>query len=827
IAARWSLGGRSTEALIGEAMDGPFALDLRRDGPHGLIAGTTGAGKSELLQTLVASLALGNRPDALSFVLVDYKGGAAFRDCARLPHCAGLITDLDGHLVDRALKSLDAELKRRERVLADAGAKDIDDLIAGGGSLPRLVIVIDEFASLVEEVPDFVTGVVGIGMRGRSLGVHVVLATQRPGGVVTADLRANVNLRLCLRVADAQESTDVVEVPDAASIPRSLPGRALARTGQGEVTTFQTARVGGPRAGGPAAAVPTEAAAATLEALGTDPLPDDVADGANDAVADATETDLSALVDAVVGAAEAEALAIPAAPWLAPLADVVPLSVVEAAPATLVGPVGGPLTVPVGLADLPAQQAQVPFGLDLDRVGNLAVVGTARSGRSTLVRTLVGGLARRVGADDLHVYAIDGSGRGLAGLAVLPHVGAVAPVDDAERVERIVRLVGDEVDRRQRAGSDGDPSIVLVLDGYEAVIHRYAERDGGWLLDALDRIVREGSSVGVHTVLTTDRTGFSLRLASAFPARLVLRQADRDDDAVVGLDPRQVPSVRPPGRAVWADGGVEVQVGHLGTDPSAAAQDAALAAVADRVIAPARRPRRVEPLPDVVDLAAVAGAERGGTEAVVGIDADAAPVLVDVAALAPGYVVAGPAGTGRSTALLALLQSLPGLDDGRLRAVVLTPRPSPLRQIDHPAVTVLGGAIDADDLEDALDEALEAATVGALLVIDDAELVPDGKLTRLLETRVRGGRDEGLAVVVAATTDDLLLHRYRGWLADLRRARTGLLLAPGSPTDGEVFDLKLPRSTGGTVPPGRGLVVDRGRAEPVQVAWPTVAVAAT
>ncbi|HEY6481283.1 MAG TPA: FtsK/SpoIIIE domain-containing protein, partial [Streptosporangiaceae bacterium] len=244
IAVGWRTGGRSTVAVVGESYDGPFAIDIRRDGPHGLIAGTTGSGKSELLQTIIASLAVANRPDELTFVLVDYKGGSAFADCARLPHTVGMVTDLGPHLVQRALASLSAELTRREHLLAGAAAKDIEDYqrTADGGPLPRLVLVIDEFASLVRDLPDFVTGLVSIAQRGRSLGIHLLLATQRPSGAVSADIRANANLRIALRVTDPAESSDVIDAPDAAGIAKSTPGRAYVRLGHGSLVPFQAAR---------------------------------------------------------------------------------------------------------------------------------------------------------------------------------------------------------------------------------------------------------------------------------------------------------------------------------------------------------------------------------------------------------------------------------------------------------------------------------------------------------------------------------------------------------------------------------------------------------
>ncbi len=566
-----SPGGRCTEAVVGAGGTGPFAVDLRADGPHGLVAGTTGAGKSELLQTLVTSLAVGNRPDALNFVLVDYKGGSAFKDCRLLPHCVGLVTDLDGHLAARALASLTAELKRRETLLAAAGAKDIEEYWAltdgqAPEPLPRLVIVIDEFATLVEEVPEFVSGVVGIGMRGRSLGVHVLLATQRPGGTVSADMRANLNLRICLRVADNGDSVDVIGVPDAARIGRETPGRAYARTGYNDLTLFQAARVGvalstaaGPEATAGGARRAPQVEPLSVPAMGNRPPEIEGEEGAASG-----PTELTLLVAAVNQAACELGVQAGSSPWLPPLGQVIPVQAV----ACRVGPDAvGPLRAVIGVVDVPEAQTQEPFVLDLARAGSVLVGGSVRSGRSTTLRTIAAGLCRSAGPADLHMYAIDCGNRALDPLAALPHCGAVVSADDPDRLTRLMQMLGAQVQSRARSGSgDPGPAVVVLVDRLEAFVSRYGERDGGQLVDAFDRLLREGRAVGVHFVMSGDRTAFTSRLASAVEARLVLRQADRSDYSLFGLDARQVPAHMPNGRAIWAQDGHEVQIAVLGTD---------------------------------------------------------------------------------------------------------------------------------------------------------------------------------------------------------------------------------------------------------------------
>ncbi|WP_146819654.1 FtsK/SpoIIIE domain-containing protein, partial [Actinotalea fermentans] len=237
----------SLRAIVGQGVAGPMVLDLREQGPHALVGGTTGAGKSEFLQSWVLGMASAHSPSRVTFLLVDYKGGAAFADCVRLPHTVGLVTDLSPHLVRRALTSLRAELRFREGLLNAKEAKDLLALEKRGDpdTPPSLVIVVDEFAALATEVPEFVDGVVDVAQRGRSLGLHLILATQRPAGVIRDNLRANTNLRVALRMADEDDSNDVLGSPLAAHVDPGLPGRGAVRTGPGRIVTFQSAYAGG------------------------------------------------------------------------------------------------------------------------------------------------------------------------------------------------------------------------------------------------------------------------------------------------------------------------------------------------------------------------------------------------------------------------------------------------------------------------------------------------------------------------------------------------------------------------------------------------------
>ncbi|GAA0922957.1 FtsK/SpoIIIE domain-containing protein [Nonomuraea longicatena] len=969
LAARWRPSG-TTRAVIGIGPDGPYTVDLRLDGPHALIAGTTGAGKSEFLQTLICALAVANRPEQLSFVLIDYKGGAAFKECVRLPHTVGMVSDLDGHLTQRALDSLGAEIRRRERLLLDTGTKDIDDytsLLARPGApdrpglpvLPRLVLIIDEFAALVAELPDFVTGLVDIARRGRSLGIHLILATQRPAGVVTADIQANTSLRIALRVTEPVESTDVIDQPDAAHISKATPGRCYVKSGAGTATAVQTARVGGrsliqpdhasvtlsahPPAAppphthptaphhpgvthpsdphGPGATHPSDLPHHAVVHPSDLPYPDAHATGPHrpsvphpsdlrrsgvvhpadllnagvvhpaDAVVfeprqkvrvvdvewrslgrrlpqppepaeSSTVTDLTLLADALVEAASLTGAVTQPSPWLDPLPQIV---ILPAAPVR--GSAGGgsqdgwrevaPLEqdgwrevapLEFGVTDRPWAQDRQPLSLDLAHGGHLLIAGTARSGRTTVLRTIAGSVAASASPSDVHLHAIDCGSGGLLPLVALPHCGAVVNRDQIDRVERLLARLRAEVGRRQQLLAEAGhaslaeyrqaghaslaeagqrlPWLVLMIDRWEGFVAAFEGYDYGRLIEALLQLLREGPAVGLRAVVTGDRSCLLGQVSTVFDERLVLRLADAADYGLAGLPMKDLPARMPPGRALSLSehGLAESQIALLAADPSGQAQVAALQAIARTIphsgesqpgsawAWDGEAPFRVDALPARITVEQAmelnpAFVAPSPLWALMGVGGDAlTPMGIDLLAQGPGAVVAGPPRSGRSSALVTAARSLMAAGTP---VIAVAPRRSPLRDLQGALAVLDGNATGLQELLTGLSR--------YVVLVDDAELVgPDSPLGTALEETLRSGRDGEHGMIIAGATADLATA-YRGFVAEARKARTGLLLAVQSPADGDLFTIRLPRGAVGG-PQGRGLLITLGTATPVQAA---------
>ncbi|MGH3812245.1 MAG: FtsK/SpoIIIE domain-containing protein [Pseudonocardiaceae bacterium] len=797
VAGLWQTGGQDPgiAAPIGVTEEGVLTLDLLRDGPHGLVGGTTGSGKSELLRSLVAALALRTDPEHLNFVLIDYKGGSAFDECARLPHTVGLVTDLDAQLGERALRCLEAELHYRERLLRASGADDLRAYLrlpaATETPLPRLVVIIDEFATMAAELPDFMEALVGVAQRGRSLGVHLLLATQRPSGAVKDNIRANTNLRIALRVQDDGDSTDVIGKPDAARIGRDQPGRAFVRLGPSEVVPIQTALVTGTSQsnGGRVDVAPFQ--------FGRRPRPPRPAATSGEA----TASDLERIVAAARAAFEAAGMPTPRRPWPEPLPADLPLDTVTAPETVKAG------TALVALADDPDAQAQYPVGWNLGK-GNLLLFGLVGSGTTTTLASIALSLAAGVSPDELHLYVLDFGAGALSPLEGLPHTGAVITATEGERQRRLVRMLRGELDRRRELGaaSRDEPLAVLLVDGFSALRAEYDDPAVQWVQDELARIVSEGSPLGILTVITVDRTGaVPTALSSTVSQKWLFRLSDPYDYAMYGVKFRS-PSALPPGRCLVADNGQLIQVGRPTPSLTEAVDRISVAAPV-----PLRPPMEVGTLPVSVDPHELTDAVRLDDEPwllPVGIaESTHTPAALRIYP-AEHVLIAGPSRSGRSGLLCALARLLTAATP-KVGLTVVAARPSPLRQLDGVDRVVTNAQM--------LPEALaQVAEVGGrqVVLIDNAEALDDpaGAVDALLKRLLPDVH------VIAAGRADLLRSAYGHWTQTVRRSGTGVLLRPDADFDGDLLAVRLPRRTPVAVTVARGWLVNGGEAEFIQAA---------
>lgn len=844
IAQRWA-SSRGLRAQLGIGADGVCSIDLREDGPHGLVAGTTGAGKSELLQSLLCSLALNNPPSRITFLLVDYKGGAAFRECAELPHTVGYITDLTPALVQRALTSLHAELTTREHLLAEYGAKDLQALERMHPEVapPSMLICVDEFAALLSEVPDFIDGMVSIAQRGRSLGMHMILATQRPAGVVTPQIKANTDLRIALRVASPDDSTDVVDAPDAADLSRRTPGRALLRrTGHGTREMVQVAYVGG-----------TEQLHEAGERVRVAPFTARAIDGgAVDAGRPHEHSDLERIVATVTTAFLRSGMQPPRRPWIPPLPEELPVAVIEpgrlaigsdardeaaiagsGTDATVVEQPPG--SVLLGLRDVPGEQRQVPWTIDYARAGHLMVFGASGAGKTELLRTVA--LAATAGAERAAacVYGIDAGGGGLTVLERLGSVGSIVVEQSTERMLRLIRMVHRTVtERNAMLASHGVADldalaatgvhvqrIHLLIDNLPAVLD--ALEGGGSMrrqhADQLLTVLQEGRRCGVHVTATApQRTGVSSQILAAFGARVVMRMSVDDDYAMLGVPGGVLDRESPAGRGLF--GAHEVQVATLGgagtplqverLDELGARLDGRYdeARPAPVPVMPTRLPQSVLPRPQRDEL-------------VVGVEQDVvAPLSLR---LCDGPVLlTGRARSGRTSTLLGLAQ-LARRAETPAEVVLVAPR------------ATAGGESSASDTDrtiaDAADAAAWAQELAAhpagdgwtLVLIDDVHeweraWEANGDERRALEalTALVGRPD--IALVVAGDPDELRSRQHiPGLVAAVKRSRRAMLISPEM-GDGALVGAQVPMNSHEPMAGiGRGVLVAGGQINVVQL----------
>lgn len=807
-------------AIVGHAGLEPFTIDLRSQGPHALVGGTTGAGKSEFLQAWVLGMAHAHSPDRVTFLFVDYKGGAAFAKCVELPHCVGIVTDLSSYLVRRALRSLRAEIRYREHLFNAKGVKDLIEFEKRGDPEcpPSLIIIVDEFAALVGEVPEFIDGVVDVAQRGRSLGLHLVLATQRPAGVIKDNLRANTNLRVALRMNDEHDSTDVLGSPVAASIDPANPGRGVAKMGPGRLIPFQSAF--------PGARTPAEPPAPPIDVDELDfgmvtrwKIPRASASG------DQVEKDIERVVRTVSQASMLGRIPTPRRPWLDTLSESYDLLTLKQQRDS---------TLMLGVVDDPDNQSQYPDAFHPDETGNIVYYGAGGSGKTTALRSLAIAASITPRSGPVHIYGLDFAGGGLNMLEPLPNVGAIISGDDDERVSRLMEMLTKKLDERaaafnavaadvlskyrQQPGKQDEPRILILLDGFQSFRTEY---DSGLqrakTYSQFHRLLAEGRAVGIHVAVTADRgAAIPSAMQGSFQERIVLRMSDTDQYLTLNVPKDVLNNASPPGRCMNSRNGNEMQLAVLGSDPSPPAQAREIELLAQSIAQFQRtRPEPVRRLPAQVSAdelpVTVGGLPTLGLE-----DQSLGPIGFEPQGV---YLLAGPPKSGVSSLVRWLAQSMANAHP-QVPRILLTARPSPLAKLPLWTAAITGPDRVQDYINNQLKpylttEAEPGQPRVAVFVEQFSELagsLADATLAEALKLARRNGH------LMAGAGETASFSGFNSSIPELKGARQGMLLQPET-TDGDILKATLPRSRAADFPPGRGFWVSAGNVVKVQEAY--------
>ncbi|MXG25529.1 type VII secretion protein EccCa [Streptomyces sp. YIM 132580] len=864
----------------------PVMLDLKEAaqegmGPHGLCVGATGSGKSELLRTLVLGLAVTHTSGTLNFVLADFKGGATFAGMAQMPHVAAVITNLadDLTLVDRMGDSISGELNRRQEMLRDAGnyanIHDYEKARSAGAPLqpiPSLVLVIDEFSELLTAKPDFIDMFVQIGRIGRSLGVHLLLASQRLEEGRLRGLETYLSYRIGLRTFSAAESRAAIGVPDAYHLP-NVPGSGLLKFGTEEMVRFKAAYVSGVyRAGGrradasggplPLDRRPVAFTAAPVPVRYVQPSPragagvPEQRTGDDDALAD---TVLDVIVRRLEGrGASAHQVWLPPLDNPPSLDEILPgLAPVPGRGLTQPGFEGsGRLVVPLGVIDKPFEQRRDTLYRDFSgAAGHMQITGGPQSGKSTLLRTLIAGFALTHTPQEVQFYGLDFGGGGMSSIAGLPHVGGVASRLDPERVRRTVAEVYGILSRREEyfrsAGIDsiatfrrmrarGEISVTdqpwgdvfLVIDGWGNFRTDYEALENA----AVD-IAARGLGYGIHLIVTASRSmEVRASLKDHLMNRLELRLGDVMDSELDRKIAVNVPA-GVPGRGLTPEKlhfmAAVPRIDGINSDSDLSEATAAMNAEVSRHWTAPPAPK-VRLLPRSLPVAELppghAVPERGIS---IGIDENnLAPVFVDFDH-DPFFLVFGESESGKSNLLRLVVKQLTERYDGdTCKLFVIDNRRSLLdvtpashlaeyipmsNNMDHHMVALHdlmkrrtpSADVTAQELRDR--SWWRGPTV--YVIIDDFDLVAtsSGNPLSSLTELLPFARDVGVRFIIARNTAGASRALYDPFLQRMTELGAQGVLLSGDPMEGDVLGGVRPRP----MPAGRGVFITRRRGNPL------------
>jgi len=809
-------------------------LHEKAHGPHGLVAGTTGSGKSEIVQSYILSLAVNFHPHEVGFLLIDYKGGGMANLFAKLPHLLGTITNLDGSESMRALASIKSELARRQRIFNDYNVNNINQytkLFKAGEStlpMPHLFIISDEFAELKKEQPDFMAELVSTARIGRSLGVHLILATQKPTGVVDDQIWSNSKFKLALKVANEGDSNEVLKTPDAARITQ--PGRAYLQVGNNEIyELFQSAYSGAPYSED-VVERGFDNRVYMINRLGQGVLLNEDL-SLVDTAEDSRLTQLDVTVNHIHGLYNQLSSVAVEKPWLPPLEDKIVAS--QPALGNDVGLISTTnLTIPLGMVDIPEEQRQTEYSHNFTEDGNLAAFAASGFGKSTVLMNVALSLASNNSPRLLNYFVLDYGNSALAQLRGLPHTADYLSIDDSEKLEKLEKLLAEELkkrkqlfasvnainfkmyneimqDRWEKQGKQGIPdklpAIILFIDNFD-IVREVNES----LEDTLTKLSRDGTGVGIYVAIAASRPGaVRYSIMNNFKNKLALFMYDASDaTSLVGRSTYQLPEVR--GRALVKLKDVHVAQLYL---PVPYEDEMSYVKLIGDTIADIDRhntaPKAVgvRIVPEVITYAdLVPYARTMERMSILGFDIETTePTYLDLS-ITSQLIVGGPA-TGKTNILKLLLKQFE--DDAANLCFISDSRAYDLQDYgDLPGVAYMNNESQLEDFYTKLSQETDrrftlfeesgmrikdfiASLPSALVIIDDGDNFVELCQSKSMEIKELIIKSKEMGVTYITTTLPSKMRGYDDITAILKDNQAGLAL--GNPGDQGIFNITAPR----------------------------------
>ncbi|MFJ7832214.1 type VII secretion protein EssC [Peribacillus sp. NPDC097284] len=817
-------------------------LHEKAHGPHGLVAGTTGSGKSELLQTYILSLAVHYHPHEVAFLLIDYKGGGMAQPFKQIPHLLGVITNIEGskNFSARALASINSELKKRQRLFDRYEVNHINDytdLYKEGKAdkpLPHLFLISDEFAELKNEEPDFIRELVSTARIGRSLGVHLILATQKPGGVIDNQIWSNARFKISLKVQDANDSKEILKNSDAANI--TVTGRGYLQVGNNEVyELFQSAWSGAPYMEDTVGSEDEVALVTDLGLVQISNVTEQVSRTRKEKI-----SEIEAVADHIVATQKEMKIPKLASPWLPPLSN--RLSRIDQRSQT-------ENQFYLGMKDEPELQSQTDYVYNWIEDGNIGIFGSSGYGKSTTVLTLLFNFIDQFSPEELHYYIFDFGNSALLPLRQLPHTGDYFRLDEMRKIEKFMLFMRTEMERRKQLFSERElsniklynalvedklPIIYIVIDNFDLVKDEMPDQEAQFI-----QFARDGQSLGIFMILTATRiNAIRQPLMNSLKTKVVHYLMDSSEQySVLGRTPYENEPV--PGRALVKTDQTYLMQVYL---PADGEDDVAVLEEMKQVVAENKtrykdlaKPPAIPMLPNRLDLASFKTYYSPSTKKgliPIGLSEESvSPVWVDLHAN-PFLLIVGQSRKGKTNMLKVVLETLltqtvgeVGVFDGVDRGLSPYASRETVRYVetkdqitewlDH--ITEIFEARERQYLEALEQKPMKQIDFSSVIFVIDSisrfQQAIDGGIQDKISGLMKQYSHLGFSMLVAGNANDFT-KGYDSLTMELKQIRQAILLLKKS--DQSLYTLSYSRKEE-EIQPGYGYFVLNGRESKIQI----------